>query len=97
MEYIRTNDNNLIPPIGFGTYKATGQEGVDSIAKALEEGYRLIDTAAVYGNEPAVGKGIRRSSVSREDIFITSKVWREELGYESTKKALDQSRAFEQN
>src|SRR5680860_1281881 len=91
MKSIRLNDSNEIPAIGFGTYKATNQDGIDSVVKALKEGYRLIDTAAVYGNEEAVGQGIRQSGIDREDIFLTSKVWREELGYESTIKALDKS------
>jgi len=87
MEYIKLNDGNIIPPIGFGTYKATEQEGIESVKQALENGYRLLDGAARYENEEAVGKGIKESGVSREDVFITTKVWREHLGYEETKKA----------
>lgn len=87
MEYIKLNDGNTIPPIGFGTYKATEQEGIESVKQALENGYRLLDGAARYENEEAVGKGIKESGVSREDVFITTKVWREHLGYEETKKA----------
>ncbi|WP_313375425.1 aldo/keto reductase [Chishuiella sp.] len=87
MEYIKLNDGNIIPPIGFGTYKATEQEGIESVKQALKNGYRLLDGAARYENEEAVGKGIKESGVSREDVFITTKVWREHLGYEETKKA----------
>ena len=87
MEYIKLNDGNTIPPIGFGTYKATEQEGIESVKQALKNGYRLLDGAARYENEEAVGKGIKESGVSREDVFITTKVWREHLGYEETKKA----------
>lgn len=91
MKTIRLNEANEIPAIGFGTYKAKEKEGVDSVLHALDSGYRLIDTAAIYGNEEAVGKGIRESGVSRENVFVTSKVWREVLGYDSTKKALEES------
>lgn len=91
MKTIRLNDTNEIPAIGFGTYQARNKEGVDSVRHALDAGYRLIDTAAIYRNEEAVGKGIRESGISREDIFVTSKVWREVLGYDSTKKALEES------
>ncbi|WP_313579087.1 aldo/keto reductase [Chishuiella sp.] len=87
MEYIKLNDGNIIPPIGFGTYKATEQEGIESVKQALKNGYRLLDGAARYENEEAVGKGIKESGLSREDVFITTKVWREHLGYEETKKA----------
>ncbi len=85
-------DNGMqIPPIGFGTYKATEEEGRRAIGYALDEGYRLIDSAAFYFNEGTVGKAIRESHVPREEILITTKVWREELGYLNTKKAFEKS------
>lgn len=80
-----------IPQLGFGTYKATDEECIQSVKDALNEGYRLIDTAAKYENEVAVGKGIAESGVPREEILVTTKVWRDELGYENTKKAFAQS------
>lgn len=89
MKFITLNDGNRIPLLGFGTYKATEQEGIESVKFALQNGYRLIDTAAIYGNEIAVGKGILESGVPRKEIFVTSKVWRENLGYEETKTALE--------
>lgn len=91
MKTLQLNDGNTIPALGFGTYKAKEKEGVDAVVHALDTGYRLIDTAAIYGNEDAVGKGIRQSGVAREDLFVTSKVWRGVLGYASTKQALDDS------
>lgn len=80
-----------LPAVGFGTYKATEQEGIEAVSRAISNGYRLIDTAAKYGNEEAVGKGIKASGVAREDIFITSKLWRENLGYSSTKTEFERS------
>ncbi len=85
------NDCNKIPIMGFGTYKALEQRGIESVKYALAKGYRLIDTAAIYENEEAVGKGIKASEVPREEIFLTTKVWRKELGYKQTKKAFRES------
>ena len=87
MKFYELNNENKIPAIGFGTYKAKEQEGIDAIKKAIQTGYRLIDTAAKYENEETVGKAIRQSGVAREELFITTKLWRENLGYKSTKKA----------
>lgn len=85
------NDGNRIPSIGFGTYKSNEEEGIKSIVTALELGYRLIDTAEIYGNEEAVGKAIKASGVVRTDIFVTTKLWRDNLGYEQTILALKES------
>ncbi|TLP70670.1 aldo/keto reductase [Maribacter sp. ACAM166] len=85
------NDGNRIPIVGFGTYKANEEEGIKSIQSALTLGYRLIDTAAIYQNEEAVGKAIKASGVLREEIFVTTKLWRENLGYKQTRNALDES------
>lgn len=86
MKLVTLNDNNTIPILGFGTYKCTEKEGKQSIISAINNGYRLIDTAAAYNNEEVVGKAIAESGVAREDLYITTKLWRECLGYESTKK-----------
>ncbi|MDH6253790.1 diketogulonate reductase-like aldo/keto reductase [Chryseobacterium sp. H1D6B] len=91
MKYITLNDGVKLPSIGFGTYKAEEKEGIESVKSALQKGYRLLDTAAKYENEDAVGKGIKESGVAREEIFVTTKVWRENLGYENTKKAFEES------
>ncbi|WP_044398527.1 aldo/keto reductase [Lacinutrix sp. Hel_I_90] len=84
MQQLTLNDGHKIPTLGFGTYKLTGPEGIESVASAISKGYSLIDTAAVYENEETVGKGIKASGVVREHLFITTKLWRENLGYEST-------------
>ena len=86
MKYITLNDNNTFPVLGFGTYKSTEEEGIESVKNALQNGYRLLDTAAKYENEEAVGKGIKLSGIPREEIFVTTKLWRENLSYENTKK-----------
>ena len=91
MKKLILNNGHKIPIVGFGTYNSKEQEGIESVKCAITNGYRLIDTAAFYGNEEAVGKGIKASNVSREDIFITTKLWRESLGYESTKKEFEKS------
>ena len=91
MEELILNDATKIPIIGFGTYKSLEQEGIDAVKIALSKGYSLIDTASIYGNEEAVGKGIKASGVAREDVFVTTKKWRENLGYESTKKEFEVS------
>ena len=85
------NDGNKLPAIGFGTYKSNELNGIQAIKDAIKLGYRLIDTAAKYENEEAVGKGIRASGISREEIRVTTKIWREDLGYQQTKKAFNES------
>ncbi|MEZ5009546.1 MAG: aldo/keto reductase [Chitinophagales bacterium] len=91
MKKLTLNDGHKIPMVGFGTYKSTDQEGIESVKSAISNGYTLIDTATIYGNEEAIGKGIKASGVSRENLFITTKLWREHLGYESTKKEFENS------
>lgn len=91
MKQIPLNDGNQIPLVGFGTYKCTEQEGIASVSTALSKGYRLLDTAAIYGNEEAVGKGIKASGMDRKDIYITTKLWRENLGYQSAKDQFNKS------
>lgn len=85
------NDGNKIPLIGFGTYKLLDQQGTQSVSDALKTGYRLLDTAAVYKNEEAVGKGILESGIDREEICVTTKLWRENLGYNQAKIAFQES------
>lgn len=81
-----------IPCIGFGTFRIPdGQGCVDVVRDALADGYRLIDTAAVYGNEASVGRAIQESGIPRGEIFLTSKVWNDRRGYESTLAAFDES------
>ena len=81
-----------IPCLGFGTYKTPGgAEGAAAVRAALAEGYRHIDTAAFYGNETAVGQGIRESGLPREEIFVTTKVWNTDRGYEKAKASVLES------
>ena len=81
-----------MPWFGLGVFKVQeGEEVIQSVKAALRNGYISIDTAAVYGNEEGVGQAIRESGVPREDLFITTKLWNSEQGYESTLKAFDES------
>ena len=78
----------------FGLGMCDVQDGVlakQVVLAALEAGYRMIDTATVYGNEPSVGAAIRESGVTREDLFITTKLWNDDHGYKETRKALEAS------
>jgi diketogulonate reductase-like aldo/keto reductase len=78
--------------LGFGVYQVTDAEECEKgVYDAIQTGYRLIDTASAYLNEAAVGKAIKRSSVAREDLFITTKLWIQDAGYENTKKAFEKS------
>lgn len=79
-----------IPKLGFGTWKAAeGEQAENAVLCAISEGYRHIDTASFYKNEVSIGKAIAKSGVAREDMFITTKVWNEDRGYEQTLKAFD--------
>ncbi|WP_226682460.1 aldo/keto reductase [Sutcliffiella horikoshii] len=81
-----------MPWFGLGVFKVEeGQEVESSVKMAINAGYKSIDTAAIYKNEEGVGKGIRESDVPREELFITTKVWNADQGYESTLKAFDES------
>ena len=84
----------LIPSIGFGTWKVpAGEVAEKAVKEAIDFGYRLIDGAAVYGNEVSVGKGIKASGIAREELFVTSKVWNSDRGYETTLKAFEKTLA----
>ena len=84
-----------IPCVGFGTWQTPdGDVARDSVREAILAGYRHIDTAAAYGNEKSVGEGIRESGVARSELFITTKLWNTEHGYESTLRAFEQSMAL---
>ncbi|RFS26520.1 aldo/keto reductase [Chitinophaga silvatica] len=83
-----------MPYLGLGVFKTKeGQEVVDAVTYALDAGYRHIDTAAIYGNEEGVGIAIENNKVNRSEIFLTSKVWNANQGYDSTLKAYDESLA----
>lgn len=84
---VTLNNGIKIPCIGYGTYKTSDEEVYDAVMAALQAGYRHIDTAAYYGNERGIGKAVRECGIAREELFITSKVWNADRGYENTKKA----------
>lgn len=81
-----------MPWLGFGTYLAKGNEVYEAVKVALQTGYRSIDTAKVYGNEQEVGKAIAESGIPRNELFVTTKVWNDDQGYDSTLRAFEDSR-----
>lgn len=90
-ECIRLSNGVSIPNIGFGTSLIEGKECILNIKQALQVGYRHIDTASVYKNEKYIGQAIKESNIPREDLFITSKVWKDSMGYENTIKSFNHS------
>ena len=89
---MKMNNGIDIPQFGLGVYLTkSGKECVNAVTWALEAGYRHIDTARIYGNEKEVGEAVRNSGIKREDIFITTKLWNDDHGYESALKAFDKS------
>jgi diketogulonate reductase-like aldo/keto reductase len=92
MQNVVLNNGVEMPILGFGVYQiADTEECEKSVYEAIRAGYRLIDTAAAYQNEEAVGKAIEKSGVPREEIFVTTKLWIQDAGCESTKKAFERS------
>ncbi|MBN3859349.1 aldo/keto reductase [Neisseriaceae bacterium PsAf] len=91
MDNITLNDGRKIPQLGYGVWKISDNEASAAVVKAIEVGYRLIDTAKVYENETGVGQGIRDSGIAREDLFVTTKLWNDDQGYDKAFDALKQS------
>lgn len=92
MQKVTLNNGVEMPILGFGVYQVPDlAECERSVAQALEVGYRLLDTAAAYENEEAVGKAIRSSGVARAELFVTTKLWIQDAGYESAKRAFQRS------
>ena len=92
MEYVSLNNGVKMPALGFGVFQnADSAICEQAVYDALMSGYRLIDTAAVYGNEEAVGRAVKRSGIPREELFITTKLWVQDAGYEKTKKTFETS------
>jgi diketogulonate reductase-like aldo/keto reductase len=91
MKMIQLNNNYEIPQIGFGTFKIDSAIAANTVTLAIQTGYRHIDCASAYGNEAQVGIGIKNSGVSRNDLFITSKVWNDDQGYDKTLKAFEKT------
>ncbi|UJW75393.1 aldo/keto reductase [Rhizobium sp. SL42] len=89
--HITLHDGKTIPQVGLGVWQTPNDEAAPAVKAALDAGYRHVDTAAVYENEEGVGKGIKQSGVARSDIFLTTKLWNVDQGYEQTLKAFDAS------
>ena len=89
---VTLNNGVTMPKIGYGVFRMTDQAVCeDAVVQAIQAGYRLIDTAAAYGNEEAVGRAIRRCGVAREKLFITTKLWVPDISYEGAKRGFAES------
>lgn len=94
MHYVQLNQGNKIPQLGLGVYQtADGQQTMDAVCWALEAGYRHIDTAKIYGNEKSVGDAIRASKIPRQQIFLTTKLWNDDIRAGRTEEAFNESLA----
>jgi diketogulonate reductase-like aldo/keto reductase len=90
---VRLNDGNAMPQLGYGVWRISNEEAASAVGEAIGAGYRSIDTAAIYGNEEGVGRAINAAPVSRDELFITTKVWNDRHGYDETLRAFDESLA----
>ncbi|MEV0091016.1 aldo/keto reductase [Streptomyces sp. NPDC050738] len=91
--FITLNNGVQMPQLGFGVWQVADDEATKAVGTALEAGYRSIDTAAIYGNEEGTGKAIASSGIARDELFVTTKLWNTEQGYDSTLRAFDDSLA----
>ncbi|KYD08658.1 MULTISPECIES: aldo/keto reductase [Heyndrickxia] len=91
MNHVTLNNGVKMPQLGFGVWQVKDDEATAAVTKAIEVGYRSIDTAMIYENEKGVGKALKQTSVPREELFITTKVWNSDQGYENTLRAFDES------
>ncbi len=92
MKRVTFNDGNSIPMVGFGVFTIpAGEETYNATLNAIKAGYRHIDTAVAYFNEADVGRAVRDSGVARDELFITSKLWLQDYGYEAATKGIDTS------
>ncbi|MFX3617326.1 MAG: aldo/keto reductase [Sporolactobacillus sp.] len=91
MEYVTLNNGVKMPILGYGVFQASDDETFNGVQLALKHGYRLIDTAAAYMNEAAVGRAVKVSNVPREELFITTKLWTSDAGYDNTMRAFERS------
>lgn len=89
--HIAFNDGKSIPQLGLGVWQTPDDTAVTAVKTALDNGYRHIDTAAAYHNERGVGEGMRQSSLDRKEIFLTTKLWNDDQGFDSTLRAFDKS------
>jgi diketogulonate reductase-like aldo/keto reductase len=88
---VKLNNGVTMPQLGFGVWQVPDAEATPAVAEALKAGYRSIDTAAAYGNEAGTGAAIAQSGLSRDDVFVTTKLWNDDHGYDATKRAFDES------
>ncbi len=91
MEYVTLNNGVKMPMLGYGVYQVTNDECERCVLDAIGAGYRAIDTAQAYGNEEAVGSAMKKSGVPREELFVTTKVWISNAGYEAAKASIEAS------
>ncbi|MFE8936005.1 aldo/keto reductase [Streptomyces sp. NPDC000963] len=90
---VALNDGTEIPQIGFGVFQVPDGETTTAVAHALDAGYRSVDTAAVYGNEAGVGRALAASGIARDELYVTTKLWNADQGYDATLRAFDDSLA----
>lgn len=88
---LKLNNGVEMPALGLGVFQSTPEQTVPAVETAIDKGYRLIDTAAAYRNEKQVGEGIRRSGIDRDDVFVITKLWMTDFGYDSALRAFDTS------
>ncbi|MDT3398741.1 aldo/keto reductase [Streptomyces sp. B1866] len=91
--FITLNNGVRMPQLGFGVWQVPDDEAAETVSAALEAGYRSIDTAAIYGNEKGTGQALARSGVAREELFVTTKLWNSDHGYDAALRAFDASLA----
>lgn len=91
IQNITLNDGNVIPMLGYGVFEIADSDCTPLVLKALECGYRHIDTAQIYGNEGGVGRAIAQCGIPRDELFVTSKVWVKQFGYDKTLESIDRS------
>jgi 2,5-diketo-D-gluconate reductase A len=84
-------DGNVIPALGYGVFQIPDAEATAAVTEALAAGYRSVDSAAIYGNEVGTGRAIAESGLARDEVFVTTKLWNDDQGYESTLRAFDAS------
>ena len=90
---VALNNGTEIPQLGFGVFQVPDDETTTAVTHALEAGYRSVDTAAIYGNEAGVGRALAASGIPRDELFVTTKLWNADQGYDSTLRAFDDSLA----
>lgn len=91
MQYIKLSNGVKMPQMGYGVYQVTPSEAERCVSDALSVGYRMVDTAQAYANEEGVGSAVKKSGISRDEVFIVSKIWISNYGYEKAKASIDES------